>query len=252
MRTAALRLLVAARAGRARCSRCGGHARAIPCAGLLTASSTRRARSSFRGWTATRRSSAPSRGPWARSCARATRSARATRTGCATTRSSTSGASRCRSPPPRSSRSPVSARSSTSRVAGYVAAVLAIFALLLLRFRLPIAGAVAARHGLPAGADRPLELPAHRQLGAGARDRGVRFGLLVLDRGPRWLIPWTALHPRPRRFTRDSTWIPIARGRMANPHVEVEGRVWRCSARPRRSRPGGCSSSRCRCGSCWP
>ena len=95
-------------------------------------------------------------------------------------------------------------------VAGYVAAVLAIFALLLLRFRLPIAAAVTARHGLPAGAHRPLELSAHRQLGAGARDRGVRLrASSCCDRGPRWLIPWAA-SILVLSLTRDSAWIPIA------------------------------------------
>ena len=56
-------------------------------------------------------------------------------------------------------------------VAGYVAAVLAIFALLLLRFRLPIAAAVTlATVFLPALADHS-SYPADRQLGARARDR---------------------------------------------------------------------------------
>ena len=60
-------------------------------------------------------------------------------------------------------------------VAGYVAAVLALFALLLLRFRLGIAAAVtAATIVLPALT--ATRLPAHRQLGPGSRDRGVRRG----------------------------------------------------------------------------
>ena len=81
---------------------------------------------------------------------------------------------------------------------GYVAAILAHLR--------PAAAALPAadrrrrdaRHRLPAGARRPLELPAHRQLGAGARDRARSpRGLLVLDRGPRWLIPWTLSILRP-------------------------------------------------------
>ena len=40
--------------------------------------------------------------------------------------------------------------------------------------------------------------PAHRQLGAGARDGGARLRRSSCSqRGPRWLIPWTLLDPPP-------------------------------------------------------
>ena len=46
-------------------------------------------------------------------------------------------------------------------LAGYVAALLALFGLLLLRFRLAIAAGVTHRDDLPAAAGRPLVVPAH-------------------------------------------------------------------------------------------
>jgi hypothetical protein len=93
--------------------------------------------------------------------------------------------------------------------AGYVAAVLAIFGLLLLRFRLPIAAAIAfATVFLPALMDHS-SYPLTDSWGLALETAAIAFGLLVLDRGPRWLIPWTA-SILVLSFTRDSTWIPIA------------------------------------------
>ena len=119
-------------------------------------------------------------------------------------------------------------------LAGYVAAVLAIFGLLLMRFRLPIAARGHARHGLPAGADVPLELSAHRQLGARARDRGARVAASsCCERGPRWLVAW-AVAILLLSFTRDSTLDPGARGGWLA--LTLRSRVTWCAARHRRSR----------------
>src|SRR5215208_1758199 len=71
--------------------------------------------------------------------------------------------------------------------AGYVAAVLAIFGLLLLRFRLPIAAAIAfATVFLPALMDHS-SYPLTDSWGLALETAAIAAGLLVLDRGPRWL-----------------------------------------------------------------
>jgi hypothetical protein len=94
-------------------------------------------------------------------------------------------------------------------VAGYVAAVLAIFALLLLRFRLPIAAAVTlATIFLPALIDHS-SYPLTDSWGLALETAALASGLLALQRGPRWLLPW-AVFIFVLSLTRDSTWIPIA------------------------------------------
>ncbi|MBN1529105.1 MAG: hypothetical protein JW895_08590 [Thermoleophilaceae bacterium] len=94
-------------------------------------------------------------------------------------------------------------------VAGYVAAVLAIFGLLLLRFRLPIAAAVTlATLLLPALTDHSA-YPLTDSWGLALETAALASGLLVLDRGPRWLVPWVA-SIFVLSLTRDSMWIPIA------------------------------------------
>ena len=94
-------------------------------------------------------------------------------------------------------------------VAGYVAAVLAIFGLLLLRFRLPIAAAVTlATLFLPALTDHS-GYPLTDSWGLALETAALASGLLVLDRGPRWLVPWV-VSMFVLSLTRDSTWIPIA------------------------------------------
>ncbi len=94
-------------------------------------------------------------------------------------------------------------------IAGYVAAVLAIFGLLLLRFRLPIAAAVTLLTVfLPALTDHS-SYPLTDSWGLALETAAFASGILVLRRGPRWLIPWT-LSILVLSLTRDSTWIPIA------------------------------------------
>ena len=105
-------------------------------------------------------------------------------------------------------------------IAGYVAAVLAIFGLLLLRFRLPIAaGVTLLTVFLPALTDHS-SYPAHRQLGARARDRGVR--LRHPRDAPRAALadPLDGLDPRPLTDARQHL-DPDCRSGVANVHVEV-------------------------------
>ena len=77
-------------------------------------------------------------------------------------------------------------------VAGYVAAVLAIFGLLLLRFPLPIAAAVSlATLALPA-LTKHAGFPLTDSWGLALETGAFAFGILALERGRRWLIPWAA------------------------------------------------------------
>ncbi len=94
-------------------------------------------------------------------------------------------------------------------VAGYVAAVLAIFGLLLVRFRLPIAAAVAfATVLLPALADHS-SYPLTDSWGLALETLALASGILAIQRGPRWLIPW-AVSIFVLSMTRDSAFILIA------------------------------------------
>ena len=93
-------------------------------------------------------------------------------------------------------------------VAGYVAAILAIFALLLLRFRLPIAAAVTlATIALPA-LRYHSSFPLTDSWGVALQTAAFVCGLFALERGRRWLLPWVAAIVL-LSFTRDSVWIPI-------------------------------------------
>ena len=94
-------------------------------------------------------------------------------------------------------------------VAGYVAAVLAIFTLLMLRFSLPIAGAVTlATVFLPALTDH-TSYPLTDSWGLALETLALASGILALQRGPRWLVPWVVTI-FVLSMTRDSIWIPIA------------------------------------------
>jgi hypothetical protein len=93
-------------------------------------------------------------------------------------------------------------------VAGYVATILALFMLLLMRFRLPIAAAVSlATVALPA-LSHHAAFPLTDTWGLALEIGALAAGLLVLDRGPRWLPAWVACLVV-LSFTRDTTWIPI-------------------------------------------
>jgi hypothetical protein len=94
-------------------------------------------------------------------------------------------------------------------IAGYVAAVLAVFGLLLLLgARLPVATAVAlATALLPALNDHAI-LPLTDSWGLALEAAAFAAAVLVLRRGPRWLIAWVAAILL-LSLTRDSAWIPL-------------------------------------------
>jgi hypothetical protein len=93
-------------------------------------------------------------------------------------------------------------------LAGYVASILALFAMLCLRFRLPTATAVAlAAVFLP-----PLvghsSYPLTDSWGLTLEILAFAAAILTFDRGLRWLPLWIAAIAL-LGFTRDSTWIPV-------------------------------------------
>ena len=94
-------------------------------------------------------------------------------------------------------------------LAGYVAAVAAVFGLLLLRFGVwiaaPVAAATLALPPLRSHASFPLT----DSWGLALEVAAFAMALLALDRGRRWLIPWAGVIAL-LAFTRDTTWIPIA------------------------------------------
>jgi hypothetical protein len=94
-------------------------------------------------------------------------------------------------------------------LAGYVAAVLAIFGLLLLRFRVGIAAAVTAATIFLPALTLHSSFPLTDSWGLALQTAGIASGLLALERGPRWLIPWAAAIAL-LAFTRDSMWILVA------------------------------------------
>jgi hypothetical protein len=100
-------------------------------------------------------------------------------------------------------------------LAGYVAAVLALFWLLLLRFRLPIAAGVTLVTIFLPALTHHAELPLTDTWGLALETAAIAAGVLALERGRRWLVPWF-LAVLVLSFTRDSTWIPlIAAGYVA-------------------------------------
>jgi hypothetical protein len=93
-------------------------------------------------------------------------------------------------------------------IAGFLAAVLALFGLLLLRFRLPVAAAVAAATALLPRLTDIAPLPLTDTWGLALMTAALAFAVLAFDRGPRWIWPWAAAIGL-LTFTRDSTWIPV-------------------------------------------
>jgi hypothetical protein len=93
-------------------------------------------------------------------------------------------------------------------VAGYVAAVLAIFTLLLLRFSLPVAAVVAALTALMPALSDNAPLPHTDTWGLALLTLALAAAIRTFDRGLRWLPLWAAAIFL-LAFTRDSTWIAI-------------------------------------------
>jgi hypothetical protein len=91
---------------------------------------------------------------------------------------------------------------------GYIAALVAVFALLLLRFRLAIAaGVTLATVFLPALVNH-ASYPLTDSWGVALETTAFAAAILTLDRGRRWLALWIAAI-LVLSFTRDSTWIPL-------------------------------------------
>ena len=93
-------------------------------------------------------------------------------------------------------------------LAGYIAAVLALFGLLLLRFRVPVAAAVAAGAALLPPLTEHASYPLTDSWGLALEIGALAAAVLTLERGLRWLPLWVGAIAL-LAFTRDSTWIPI-------------------------------------------
>jgi hypothetical protein len=91
---------------------------------------------------------------------------------------------------------------------GYVASILALFGLLLLRFRLAIAAGVAAAAAfLPPLVDHS-SYPLTDSWGLALEILAFAAALLALERGRRWLLLWIGAIAL-LSLVRDSTWIPV-------------------------------------------
>jgi hypothetical protein len=93
-------------------------------------------------------------------------------------------------------------------LAGYIAAILALFGLLLLRFRLATAGMVAGAAALLPPLVQHAGLPLTDSWGLALEIGAFAAAILTLDRGLRWLPLWIGVIAL-LAFTRDSTWIPV-------------------------------------------
>ncbi len=91
---------------------------------------------------------------------------------------------------------------------GYVASILAVFGLLLLRFRLAIAALVAAATVFLSPLIDHSSLPQTDSWGVALEIVAFAAALLALRRGWRWLPLWIGVIVL-LSFTRDSTWIPV-------------------------------------------
>jgi hypothetical protein len=93
-------------------------------------------------------------------------------------------------------------------LAGYIATILGLFGLLLLRFRVAIASVVTlATIFLPPLVDHS-SYPLTDSWGLALEIVALAAAILALDRGLRWLPLWIASIVI-LAFTRDSTWIPV-------------------------------------------
>jgi hypothetical protein len=93
-------------------------------------------------------------------------------------------------------------------LAGYVASVLALFGLLLLRFRIAIAALVAGAAAFLPPLVNHSSFPLTDSWGLALEIIALGAAILALDRGRRWLPVWIAAIGI-LAFTRDSTWIPV-------------------------------------------
>jgi hypothetical protein len=91
---------------------------------------------------------------------------------------------------------------------GYVAAILALFGLLLLRFRIAVAGAVTVATIFLPPLAKHSSFPLTDSWGLALEIAALAAALLTLDRGLRWLPLWIGAIVL-LSFTRDSTWIPV-------------------------------------------
>jgi hypothetical protein len=89
-------------------------------------------------------------------------------------------------------------------LAGYIAAVLALFGLLLLRFRLPIAAGVTAATVFVPALVHNSSLPLTDSWGLALEIASFAAAILVLRRGERGLVAILLL-----ALTRDSMWVPV-------------------------------------------
>jgi hypothetical protein len=93
-------------------------------------------------------------------------------------------------------------------LAGYVASILAVFGLLLLRFRLAIAALVALATAFLPPLVHHSSFPLTDSWGLALEATAFAAAILTLDRDRRWLALWIAAILL-LSFTRDSTWIPV-------------------------------------------
>lgn len=93
-------------------------------------------------------------------------------------------------------------------LAGYIAAVLAVFALLLTRFSLPVAAAAALGTALLPALSDNAPLPHTDTWGLALLAAALAAALLSFERGLRWLPLWAGAVFL-LSFTRDSTWVAI-------------------------------------------
>jgi len=91
---------------------------------------------------------------------------------------------------------------------GYIAAVLALFGLLLLRFRIALAAAVAAAAALLPPLTFHSSFPLTDSWGLALEIVALGAAILALERGLAWLPLWIGAIGL-LAFTRDSMWIPI-------------------------------------------
>jgi hypothetical protein len=93
-------------------------------------------------------------------------------------------------------------------LAGYIAAVLALFGLLLLRYRIALAATVAAAAALLPPLTHHSSFPLTDSWGLALEIVALGAAILALERGLGWLPLWIGAIGL-LAFTRDSMWIPI-------------------------------------------